>query len=258
MLLPFLYKRPTSSENSQRTLACTRFRPWMQFFTSFISFTLSAAFNSVSLTVKWVFSFLAGAASSSAAWFHKGLEHKCVHFNAFFFYFYQYSVTVHIKHISFENQSPELQEPLPPPLASFPHPECSKFSASDPKRQMKRNSPPALRRQSDSQTTRQTLRSSLRSDTSNKVRLAMSLTSCWILGEYCLGAPSSGGVAMASEWVAGLVLSCLRAHRGGVCRWSCCLEYEEEDKPSKRTIKHHVCKSFTKYGQLRPQHYREV
>lgn len=72
----------------------------------------------------------------------------------------------------------------------------------------------------------QTLRSSLRSDTSNKVRLAMSLTSCWILGEYCLGAPSSGGVAMASEWVAGLVFRSLRAHRAGACRWSCCLGKE--------------------------------
>lgn len=81
--------------------------------------------------------------------------------------------------------------------------------------------------------TRRTLRSSLRSDTSNKVRLAMSLTSCWILGEYCLGAPSSGGVAMTSEWLAGLVFSCRRAQRAGVCRWSCCLEHEEEDQPSK-------------------------
>lgn len=69
-----------------------------------------------------------------------------------------------------------------------------------------------------------TLRSSLRSDTSNKVRLAMSLTSCWILGEYCLGAPSNAGVAMASECVAGLVFRSLRAHRAGAGRWSCCLE----------------------------------
>lgn len=52
-------------------LTCTRFNPWMLFFTSFISFTFSAAFNSVSFTVKWVFSFFAGASSSSAAWFYK-------------------------------------------------------------------------------------------------------------------------------------------------------------------------------------------
>lgn len=122
---------------------------------------------------------------------------------------------------------------------------------------MKHSSPPAVRWQSCSQITRQTLRSSLRSDTSNKVRLAMSLTSCWILGEYCLGAPSSGGVAMASEWVAGLVFSCLRAQRAGVCRWSCCLENKEKDKPSIRTLKHQVCKSFVKYGGWRTQYYRE-
>lgn len=78
-------------KTSKRTLTCTRFRPWMQFFTSFISFTLSVAFNSVSLTVKWVFSFLAGAASSSAAWFHKGTTYKCVHFHVFF-NFYQYNI----------------------------------------------------------------------------------------------------------------------------------------------------------------------
>lgn len=52
----------------------------------------------------------------------------------------------------------------------------------------------------------------------------MSLTSCWILGEYCFGVPSNGGVAMASEWVAGLVFRSLRAHRAGACRGSCCLE----------------------------------
>lgn len=158
-----------------------------------------------------------------------------------------------------ENHSPELQELLPPPWASFQHPECSTFSAKWPKittSPMKHNSPPAVRWQSYSQITRQTLRSSLRSDTSNKVRLAMSLTSCWILGEYCLGAPSSAGVAMASEWVAGLVLSCLRAQRAGVCRWSCCLENKEKDKPSIRTLKHQVCKSFVKYGGWRAQCYR--
>lgn len=122
---------------------------------------------------------------------------------------------------------------------------------------MKHSSPPAVRWQSYSPITRQTLRSSLRSDTSNKVRLAMSLTSCWILGEYCLGAPSSGGVAMASEWVAGLVFSCLRAQRAGVCRWSCCLENKEKDKPSIRTLKHRVCKSFVKQGGWQTQYYRE-
>lgn len=57
----------------------------------------------------------------------------------------------------------------------------------------------------------------MRSDTSNKVRLAMSLTSCWILGEYCLGDPSRGGVAMASEWQAGLVFRCRTAHKDGAC-----------------------------------------
>lgn len=45
----------------------------------------------------------------------------------------------------------------------------------------------------------------------------MSLTSCWILGEYCLGAPSRGGVAMASEWQAGLVFRCRTAHKDGAC-----------------------------------------
>lgn len=84
---PFFPRGQIPQKTSKRTLTCTRFRPWMQFFTSFISFTLSVAFNSVSLTVKWVFSFLAGAASSSAAWFHKGMKHKCVHFNVFFFFF---------------------------------------------------------------------------------------------------------------------------------------------------------------------------
>lgn len=38
-------------KTSKRTLTCTRFRPWMQFFTSFISFTLSVAFNSVRLSL---------------------------------------------------------------------------------------------------------------------------------------------------------------------------------------------------------------
>lgn len=73
-----------------------------------------------------------------------------------------------------------------------------------------------------------TLRSSLRSETSNKVRLEMSFTSCWILGEYCLGAPSNAGVAMASEGATLLVLRSLSEHRAGVCCWSCCLENEKE------------------------------
>lgn len=55
----------------------------------------------------------------------------------------------------------------------------------------------------------------------------MSLTSCWIFGEYCLGAPSSGGEAMASEGLAGLVFRCRTAHRAGV--WSRCLEQEEKN-----------------------------
>lgn len=59
----------------------------------------------------------------------------------------------------------------------------------------------------------------------------MSLTSWWILGEYCLGAPSRGGVAMASEWLVGLVFRDLRAHRAYLCRWSSCLW--NEDKSSK-------------------------
>lgn len=242
----------------------------MQFFTSFISFTLSVAFNSVSLTVKWVFSFLAGAASSSAAWFHKGMKHKCVHLNVFF-KFYQYFKevdTVEGEHtfICYILNNPHLiGKPLTwaagaaaAAMGIIPTSWMFKvFCKVTQKWQMKHNSPPAVRWQSYSQITRQTLRSSLRSDTSNKVRLAMSLTSCWILGEYCLGAPSSGGVAMASEWVAGLVFSCLRAQRAGVCRWSCCLENKEKDKPAIRTLKHQVCKSFVKYGWWRTQYYRE-
>lgn len=63
-----------------------------------------------------------------------------------------------------------------------------------------------------------TFSNSLRSDTSMSVRLAMSLTSCWILGEYCLGIPSKEGVAMASDGLTGLVLSVRRAHSAAVCR----------------------------------------
>lgn len=46
-------------------LTCTRFTPGTKFFTSLISFTLSAGFSSVSRTVKCVFSFLSGTSSSS-------------------------------------------------------------------------------------------------------------------------------------------------------------------------------------------------
>lgn len=129
---------------------------------------------------------------------------------------------------------PELlvqQTPLHP-WASCQRPECSVFSVINKNEIIPQQHQQVTNRQRWFKFSigdlSQTLRSSLRSDTSNKVRLAMSLTSCWILGEYCLGAPSSGGVAMASEWVAGLVFRSLRVHKDGACRWSCCLKMSKK------------------------------
>lgn len=62
-----------------------------------------------------------------------------------------------------------------------------------------------------------TFSNSLRSDTSISVRLAMSLTSCWILGEYSLGDPSRWGVAMAPTGLTELVLSVRWAHGAVLC-----------------------------------------
>lgn len=62
-----------------------------------------------------------------------------------------------------------------------------------------------------------TFRSSLRSEISRSVRLAMSWTSCWILGGYSLGALSRGAPARASllRWL--LLLNCRAAQTPGTC-----------------------------------------
>lgn len=62
-----------------------------------------------------------------------------------------------------------------------------------------------------------TFRSSLRSEISRSVRLAMSWTNCWILGGYSLGALSRGALASASplRWL--LLLSCRAAQTSGTC-----------------------------------------
>lgn len=67
---------------------------------------------------------------------------------------------------------------------------------------------------------RGTFRSSLRSEISRSVRLAMSWTSCWILGGYSLGALSRGAPARASplRWLLH------RISRTLLMRGTCCLD----------------------------------
>lgn len=57
----------------------------------------------------------------------------------------------------------------------------------------------------------------MRSEISRRVRLAMSWTSCWILGGYSLGALSRGAPARASLLLWLLLLNCRAAQTPGTC-----------------------------------------
>lgn len=62
-----------------------------------------------------------------------------------------------------------------------------------------------------------TFNNSLRSEISSRVRLAISWTNCWILGEYSLGALSRGGLANASHCWEHVAFSILVAQARGWC-----------------------------------------